>query len=107
MGPGIQGNREKLPELAFFVFDVFDIDEQKFMSGAQKFAVIEVLGLNHVPIVDEMSFTELPTGDVTALLKLAEGPSINHPVREGLVWKRLDGKFSFKTIANNFLLEEK
>jgi hypothetical protein len=54
-----------------------------------------------------MSFTELPTGDVTALLKLAEGPSINHPVREGLVWKRLDGKFSFKTIANNFLLEEK
>ena len=39
-------------------------------------------------------------------LALAEGPSINHKIREGLVWKcNEDPSFSFKTISNQFLLK--
>lgn len=45
--------------------------------------------------------------NIEQLLKFAEGPSINNPVREGLVFKRVDGGFSFKAISNEFLLGEK
>jgi hypothetical protein len=39
-------------------------------------------------------------------LAIAEGPSINHKVREGLVWKcNEDPSFSFKTISNLYLLK--
>jgi hypothetical protein len=39
-------------------------------------------------------------------LAFAEGPSINHKIREGLVWKcNEDPSFSFKTISNQFLLK--
>jgi hypothetical protein len=38
---------------------------------------------------------------------LADGPSLNNPIREGIVYKRVDGRFSFKVISNNFLLNEK
>lgn len=107
MGPGVQGNRENLKDHEFFVFDIFDIDKQEYLSGDQKLDVIRSIGFTHVPVLEDLSFTVLPSGDVGELLKVAEGPSINHHVREGLVWKRLDGKFSFKTIANNFLLGEK
>lgn len=41
------------------------------------------------------------------LQALSDGPSIVHPVREGLVFKRHDGKFSFKVISNSFLLKQK
>jgi hypothetical protein len=37
---------------------------------------------------------------------MAEGASINHKIREGLVWKcNTDPSFSFKTISNQFLLK--
>jgi hypothetical protein len=39
-------------------------------------------------------------------LALAEGPSINHKIREGLVWKcNEDPNFSFKAINNTFPLK--
>jgi hypothetical protein len=43
------------------------------------------------------------------LLKFAEGPSIKHPVREGIVFKSADedDSFSFKAISNKFLEKEK
>jgi hypothetical protein len=39
------------------------------------------------------------------MLKFADGPSLNNKIREGVVFKRLDGKFSFKVISNEFLLK--
>ena len=43
---------------------------------------------------------------VDAGLALADGPSITHKIREGLVWKcNEDPSFSFKTISNQFLLK--
>ena len=44
---------------------------------------------------------------ISDLLDFAEGKSLNHPIREGLVFKRMDGQFSFKAISNKFLLKEK
>lgn len=110
MGEGIQGNREKLPEHNIFVFDIFDIDNQCYLNPVSRSDVYdELIELGyigeHCPIYSINS--PLISDDVEELLGYAEGISLNHPVREGLVYKRMDGKFSFKTISNKFLLGEK
>jgi RNA ligase (TIGR02306 family) len=116
MGPGIQGNRENLKQHVFYVFDVQDIDNQRYLTTTERKALMDSLinhGVNyqmvqHVPIIHEdVSLEELNINDTDALLKYAEGPSINNPVREGLVFKRHDGGFSFKAISNTFLAKEK
>jgi RNA ligase (TIGR02306 family) len=113
MGPGIQGNHEQLKKTQFFVFDIFDIDTGDYVSPADRYAILEKLRsfcpqLQHVPVIyKDVSLEELGINSVDGLLKLAEGPSINHAVREGLVFKRHDGRFSFKAISNLFLSKEK
>jgi hypothetical protein len=58
-----------------------------------------------VPLISEKY--KLPTDNIDELLKIAEGSSLNHLIREGLVFKRIDGEFSFKIINNEFLVKEK
>ena len=57
--------------------------------------------------LDQTHFITLPSDNIDKLLQLAEGQSINAKVREGIVFKRLDGKFSFKIINNEFLLKDR
>lgn len=104
MGPGIQKNREGFKEHRFFVFDIFDIQKQEYLKPSERRAMCEEIGLEHVPVIGtDWNAPE----SVAAGLELAEGPSINHKVREGLVWKcNEDPSFSFKTISNKFLLKE-
>jgi hypothetical protein len=107
-GPGIQGNREGFTEHKFFVFDVFMIQEHRYMSPAGR---RDFLGLvdndpelpDHVPV---LGYDWKAPASVEEGLAVAEGPSINHRIREGLVWKcNEDPSFSFKTISNQFLLK--
>jgi hypothetical protein len=101
-GPSIQGNREGFKEHRFFVFDMFDIQKHEYVSPADRRINCQLLGLEHVPL--HGSNWKAPNS-VAEGLALAEGPSINHKVREGLVWKcNEDSSFSFKTISNKFLL---
>ena len=103
MGPGIQGNRENFKEHRFFVFDIFDIREHRYLNSVERLELTRGCKLEHVPII-AMSW-EAPES-VEHGLELAEGESINHKVREGLVWKcKTDPGFSFKTISNKFLLK--
>ncbi len=110
MGEGIQGNREKLSEHNIFVFDIFDIDEQRYLNPDERLEVYETLSNygflgSHCPLLEIR--VPLISADINNLLSYAEGESLKHPIREGLVYKRMDGKFSFKTISNKFLLGEK
>lgn len=114
MGPGIQGNREGLKEAKLFIFDIYDIDEGRYMGFHERYEFVDrllTIGMNrhrcdHVPVIAVYKPNHF--GNVDALLEYADGPSLNHPVREGLVWKSLaDPNFSFKTISNKFLLSEK
>lgn len=116
MGPAIQANREGLKDFQFFVFDVQLLDEGRYATSAERLAVLEelyALGVSstkvkHVPVLyPSATLQELGLTNVEQLLAFAEGPSIAHPVREGLVFKRLDGKFSFKAISNQYLAKEK
>lgn len=110
MGPSIQGNREQLKSAMMYVFDIFDIDAQKYMTPDERHMFMDDLRSHgflgqHVPVISNCM--KLPVTTVDDLLLFAEGPSLTHPIREGLVWKRVDGGFSFKTISNKFLIKEK
>lgn len=115
MGPSIQGNREQLKHPTFYIFDVFDIDSGEYFPPGKRtefFSDLLNMGVNrelvkHVPIIaSNATLQELGITDTESLIKYAEGPSINHKIREGVVFKRLDGKFSFKSISNTFLAKE-
>lgn len=111
MGPGVQGNRENLKQLELYVFDVFNIDTQEYLTVSEKNRVLgdlRALGANFnvAPIVDHVSLDKFE--NVQTFLDYAERPSINHPIAEGVVFKNMDGKrHSFKVISNKFLLKEK
>lgn len=103
MGPGIQGNREGFTEHKFFVFDVFDIQKYEYLSQYPRRLKCQENGLDYVPI---LGHAWTAPNSVEEGLALAEGTSINHKIREGLVWKcNEDPSFSFKTISNAFLLK--
>ena len=116
MGPKIQANREGLLFYTLFVFDIYDIDNQRQLGVDDRRDTLQALydlGMDmtlvqHVPIFAyNVSMTDVGITDVAGLLKAAEGPSLNHAIREGQVYKSMDGQFSFKSISNSFLLKEK
>jgi RNA ligase (TIGR02306 family) len=116
LGPGIQKNREGLKSHKLFIFDIYDIDGGCYVSPMIRqeiFAILVGHDLNidmiqHVPIIAHSAklYDTLGIANIDGLLKFAEGASIHHAIREGLVFKRKDGGFSFKAISNKFLLKE-
>lgn len=109
MGPGIQGNKEGFDSHKLFIFDIFDIDNQCYLVWADRMEAIQKLrDLGYTgDIVPTFGVGPLESGNIEDLLKMAEGKSINAKQREGLVFKRTDGEFSFKAISQKFLLDEK
>lgn len=116
MGPGIQGNREELKTFQMFIFAIFDIRRGQYLSPSARREVVKQLqalgaDVQHVPVLHcGATLDELGIVDIPGALKFAEGPSIRHPVREGLVFTRIDGEFSlfsFKAINDLFLAKEK
>jgi len=109
IGEGMQGNPEKIKGRVFYVFDIYDIDNKKRLTPIERREVMKQFKennfeINHVPILDNLVLEHT----VDQLLELAEGPSLNPDVkREGLVFKRLDGLFSFKAISNSYLEKNK
>lgn len=105
IGEGIQGNPYKIKGQKFFLFDVYLIDEGRYMNPSERHGLIEATGIAHVPLSD-MGFM-LVSLTMDEILAMAEGKSqLNDSTeREGLVFKSMDGKASFKAISNKFLLK--
>lgn len=104
VGPGVQGNKEGLAELDMYVFDVFNINDQKYETRGWRLLIVDYLGLKHVPTVESAFLaSEISLED---LIAMADGPSLNAKLREGLVFKSLnDPNVSFKAISNKWLLK--
>lgn len=105
VGEGIQGNPYKKKGQHFFLFDAYLINEGRYMTPKERHAFIRSTGISHVPIMDRGGL--LQDVDLEGILLGAEGKSeLNSQAeREGLVFKREDGKASFKAISNRFLMK--
>lgn len=106
VGEGIQGNPYKIKGQKFYVYDIYDFRNNKYLGHEARLLIVNLLGLTHVPIIDNRLYVDRCS--IASLLAYAEGKSIlnSEQEREGLVFKRRDGLLSFKAISNKFLLQE-
>lgn len=111
IAPDIQENYEKVKDVEFHIFDIFDIDTQEYLLPEARQRFCDEYELQHVPILWEGSlrgFLEFNDGDsiVQKCLDKAEGDGYNPGVkREGIVWKSLTRDFSWKAVSNSYLLK--
>ena len=107
IGEGIQGNPYKIKGQTVKFFTGFDIDTQRRIHFVKFVVIIQTLGLEYVPVLNDKLNFELPDS-VDELLLLSEGKSVlnSETEREGIVVRTLDGDISFKVISNKFLLSE-
>lgn len=105
-GDGIQGNKLDLKGRKYYVYNVYDIERQKYLSYDEKQMVISDLSLETVPvIITDVNFSSATKEE---LIAAADGKSTlgNKSLREGLVFRRMnDDSVSFKAISNKFLLK--
>lgn len=106
VGPGIQGNIYKLNKHRFFVFDVYNIKAGSYLDPIDRQQLVKNMCLDHVPV---LGTTVLD--DMDEMIQSADGMSvlgdITGPLREGLVFKEMNGGMSFKIISNKYLLGQK
>ena len=116
IGEGIQGNPEQLNGQEFYVFDVYNIDAGRYMNAYARAALIVEMQrlcpdarILKAPVVDAgRVLKDQRIDSMEKLLAYAEGPSLNEKVlREGVVFKSAESEFTFKAIANSYLLRHK
>lgn len=110
IGEGINKNYNHIERRQFFVFNVFDEQENGYLSHEDAKAVTEGdLYLTYVPVINE--HYKLPATCAQALLDV-EGPSTvgKQPIREGSVIRHslpYGRRISAKLVSNLYLLKEK
>jgi RNA ligase (TIGR02306 family) len=107
VGPGIQGNIYNLSKPEFYVFDVYDIQSGRYLNPTARRELIARMELKHVPVITDDK--DLGIGTVDEMLTWAEDKSRlnDKQEREGIVFKEVNGGFTFKAISNKYLLGEK
>lgn len=107
VGPKINGNKLKLKDFDFRVFNIYDIDNRRYLSWDKVVEITDELGLNRVPELFRGIYTD-EMATVQYLLKFAEELEYAPKVpAEGIVIKN-NGHLkrrSFKAISNKFLLK--
>lgn len=98
----VQGNPLKLTEDDLYVFNFKDSDMERWPSENGKMQ-IEKWGMKWVPILGEVQMPDT----MEELKQLATGNSVVNPdvMREGLVYRSLDGSDSFKNVSREYLLK--
>lgn len=111
IGPKIQSNHEKVSQNQFWIFDVYDIKEQRYMLPIERREWIfkhKLYDLNHAPVTDYVKIFQ-KCKNLDDLQKRVTGESINPgTISEGRVYKSctIPG-LSFKCVSNEYLLKEK
>ncbi len=108
IGEGIQENNEKIKGHDFYLFNIWDIDNYRYLTPQERDLVVQELtelgaNIKQVPSEGFVTFSENVTVD--EILAMADGKSLFAENREGIVFKRIDGEFSFKAISNWYLLK--
>lgn len=109
IAPSIQGNFEGVSKPEIHIYDVYDIEEQKYLNPTQRLQTLARLGLEHLAIkqVGLGTPASLFGGDLSKGLDYAEGDGLYSGYREGVVFKSFESDKTFKIISNQYLLKEK
>ena len=107
IGESLQGNPYKMSNRDFYGYNLVlcdpskDIYQRLGSQTAKKF--MEEFGVKWVPLLDVVT---LPS-TMTAMKAEAEGNSVINPkvLREGIVYRSLDGQESFKNVSNTYLMK--
>jgi hypothetical protein len=106
-GVGIQKNIYSFGKTRIFLFEVFDIDEQRYLNFEEFIAFCEKYEFETVPILDS-SFKLLPT--IQEILNYSNGISVhgNKVKREGIVIRlKSNPRVSFKVKSPEYLVKKK
>lgn len=107
IGPGCNGNKLKLKELDFYVFNVYNIKQGIRLNFNQKLQFCIENGFKTVPVMKRDLFI-LDTMDAKWLVKLSSGKSCVSPdlMREGNVFRAMDDDHcTVKAINPEYLLK--
>lgn len=102
-GYGLQGNPNKMEDVRFFGFNLIDSINGRWNSVDSK-KTMAIYGIDWVPIIQEDYI--LPD-TIEEMKAQADGETVipgATGLREGFVYRSLDGKRSFKNVSNMFLL---
>lgn len=103
VGPSIQKNFEGVDKNEFYCYDIYLIDERRYMLPDERQLFLTNYRVQGVPI---NNVGVLPATVADAIVR-ADGPSgIKGKYREGFVYKSVTRDFSFKVISNAYLLKE-
>ncbi len=107
VGHGVQGNIYDLRQQQFFLFDVFDVDQARYLNPTERQAIARHMDLPQVPLIDS-NFRPPQHAAMESLLAMADGASALKPgqLREGLVFKANSQALSFKAVSNKYLLKQ-
>lgn len=105
-GPDMGMDTMKFPngEYRFFVFGIWDIDNQQHLPVKTVEGICKRLEIAHVPVIGYFKLEGFAK-NLDALVAAADGVGMNGNVREGFVIKYLNGKGLCKVISNKWLLE--
>ena len=98
----VQGNPLKLTEDDLYVFNFKDSAIGRWGSNEARM-LLDKYGMKWVPILGEVQMPDT----MEELKQLATGKSVVNPnvMREGLVYRSLDGSDSFKNVSREYLLK--
>lgn len=111
VGPGIQANRMGLKETDLYLFNLFDIDNGKYLSYHELCQFASKHNLKVVKKVQQIDLS-ISNPSVKDLLDISNGLNYeNGTPAEGIVWRSINecysevlkGRMSFKVISNRFL----
>jgi ATP-dependent RNA circularization protein (DNA/RNA ligase family) len=92
-------------EHTFRVFAIWDIAKQRYMPVGKTVEICERLGMAHTPVIRCCKLNDFAS-DLKDLIGKAEGDGMTGRIREGLVFKTMDGQKQFKVISNSWLIQK-
>ncbi len=105
VGPKVQGNLYRFPDLKLRVFLMYDLDSKQYLSWTEMVQIAKELNIHLVPLIGK----EPLVNSVSHYINMSKGKSILNPKkdREGIVIRSVaNGRISFKAINPNYLLKQ-
>ncbi len=104
VGPGIQSGFEKFEDYQIYSYNIFDIDDNRYVGYSTFKALANLVELQIVPEVYQAG--KILQKPLTEILEMADGAGLKCSYREGIVYKEVNDNCQFKTISNKYLAKQ-